>query len=188
LKDRKKILSLFLTFLKLGCFTFGGGMSIVAQMQRIYVEDQKIISDGELLDLTSVARSMPGLMVGNVAMLFGYRCAGFWGGAACVIGMVLPPLGVVSLVTMFYSAFRDNQWIDAAMTGVRAGVVPIIVSAAVKMTKGAFRFPPCVLVTVLMLVLYLVFQVNTIYLVVLGALCGLVISEVYERKNREVAE
>ena len=184
MKKSKQLLDLFLTFLKLGCFTFGGGMSIVAQMQRIYVEDQKIITDGELLDLTSVARSMPGLMVGNVAMLFGYRCAGVLGGAVCVIGMVLPPLFIVSLITVFYTTFRDNRWIDAAMTGVRAGVVPIVVAAAIKMAKGAFRFPPCILVTVLMLVLYLAFNVSTIMLVLLGGICGLVISEFYERKSR----
>ena len=183
MKKIKEVFRLFLIFLKLGCFTFGGGWSIVAQMQRIFVEERKSITDEELMDLTSVARSLPGTMVCNVALLFGYRCCGAAGGFACVFGMVLPPFIVVSVITSFYAVFRDNGWITAAMRGIRAAVVPIILSAAVKMVKGAFKFPPCVPVMVVCLILYLVFDMNCVYLVLIGAVCGIAISEYYERRS-----
>lgn len=185
-KSESKILGsikLFLTFFKLGFFTFGGGWSIIAQLQKNYVEDKKTITEEELLDLTSVARSLPGTMIGNVAMIFGYRTCGILGGIFSVIGMIFPPLIMLSAIALFYTAFRDNAWIAAAMNGVRASVVPIILSAAVGMVKSAFKFPPCVLVTLLTLGLYLFLDVNCVYLVIIGAVCGVIISEIYERKR-----
>ncbi len=175
-------------FFKFGCFTFGGGLSIVAQMQKVFAEKKKLISDEELLDLTSLARSLPGTMIGNAAMMFGYRVAGVIGGFLCVIGMTLMPLIILTAVAFFYTAFRDNMWIAAAMNGVRSAVVPIIISAAIGMTKGAFRFPPCAVVMLLALGLYLIFDLSCIYLVIIGALLGLVICEIYERKQRGSAK
>ena len=71
MKRARQILGLFLQFMKFGLFTFGGGWSIIAQMQKLYVEQEKTITSEELLDLTSVGRSLPGTMIGNVAMLYG---------------------------------------------------------------------------------------------------------------------
>ena len=183
MKKISDVLRLFLEFLKLGCFTFGGGWSIVAQMQRIYVEEKKSITEEELLDLTSVARSLPGTMIGNVAMLFGYRSLGIPGGIACVLGIILPPLLMLSVIALFYTAFRDNTWIAAAMSGVRAAVVPIILSAAVGMVKGAFKYSPCILVMLLTLGLYLFLHMNCVYLVLIGAVSGILITEIYERRG-----
>ena len=121
-------------------------------------------------------------MVGNVAMLFGYRSCGVIGGIACVFGMCLPPLLILSVIAMFYAAFRDNQWIAAAMTGIRAAVVPIILSAAVGMAKSAFKFPPCFIVMLVTLALYLFLDMNCVYLVLIGAASGIAISEFYERR------
>lgn len=185
MKRTSAVLQLFLVFLKLGCFTFGGGWSIVAQMQKIYVEDKKAMTEEELLDLTSVARSLPGTMIGNVAMLFGYRCLGVVGGIVCVLGIILPPMLMLSVIALFYTAFRDNAWIAAAMTGVRAAVVPIILSAAVGMVKGAFKYSPCILVMLITLVLYLFLHMNCVYLILIGAISGILISEIYERRGEK---
>lgn len=180
----RQIAALFWDFIKLGFFTFGGGWSIVAQMQKIYVEKQQTITEEELLDLTSVARSLPGVMIGNVAMLYGYRCLGVLGGFACVIGLTIPAILMLSLIAVFYTTFIDNVWIAAAMNGVRAAVVPIIISAAIGMVKGAFKYAPCVIVMLLTLALYLLFDVNCIYLILIGAISGILISEFYERRQK----
>lgn len=183
MKRWRTVRDLFLDFMKFGLFTFGGGWSIVAQMQSRYVEEKKILTQEELLDLTSVGRSLPGTMVGNVAMLFGYRVAGFWGGLACVIGMVIPPMAVLTLITLFYTAVRHNPWVMAAMTGVRCAVVPIMASALVGMVKGAFRWRPCVAVAAVSFGLYLFLNVNCVWLVVIGAVCGLILSKYMEGKG-----
>ncbi len=180
----KQSLQLLLDFIKLGFFTFGGGWSIIAQMQKMYVDNQKTITEEELLDLTSVARSLPGAMIANVAMLYGYRCLGVLGGFICLLGLTIPALTMLSVIALFYTAFRNNVWIAAAMNGVRAAVVPIIISAAIGMVKGAFKYSPCVIVMLLTLALYLIFNMNCVYLVLIGAVAGILISEFYERREK----
>ena len=185
MKRWKMLTGLLRDFMKFGLFTFGGGWSIVAQMQKRYVEQQGLLTQEELLDLSSVGRSLPGTMIGNVAMLFGYRMAGFWGGVACVVGMVTPPMAVLTVITLFYSAVRHNPWVMAAMMGVRCAVVPIIASTLVGMVKGAFRWRPCVAVLVVSFCLYLFWNVNCVWLVIIGAVSGLAISKYMEGKGEE---
>ena len=174
MENRQSVGSMFLQFLKFGCFTFGGGWSIVSQMQRVYVEERKCITNGELIDLTSVGRSVPGVMIANIAMLFGYHQAGIAGGVACVFGMVLPPLMILAVITLFYSAFRDSYWVAAAMDGIRLAVVPIIISAVLPMMKSAFSRRVCITIAIAALVAYLL-GVGCVWLVIGGALCGVVL-------------
>ncbi len=180
-REGKRVLALFLQFLKFGCFTFGGGMSIVSQIHGVYVEEKGYISNEELLDIISISRSLPGTMIGNAAMLFGYRTAGISGGMACSLGMILPPFLILILVTTCYNAIETNPWAIAAMTGIRASIVPIIVSAMIKMLKGAFRYPVCYLITLACAVLYLFCNFSAFWLIIVGVISGLVISEAYER-------
>ena len=178
---------MFLEFAKFGCFTFGGGWSIIAQMQQLYVEKRKEITSQELLDLTSVAKSLPGTMIANVAMLYGYRVGGLWGGLAAVFGMILPPLAVIVAISYFYAAFRANLWVSAAMEGMQAAVVPIIFSAAINLVKGSMPYPPCVLLLLISVAAYLFTELNPILLVILGVVLGLVIGSYYERRKRNGA-
>ncbi len=182
-RKKPSLRTLFFDFLKFGLFTFGGGWSIIAQMQKIYVEDRKLISSQELLDMTSVGRSLPGTMIGNIAILFGYSQYGIAGAFVCLFAMILPPFLVLLVVGSFYTSFKSNFWVAAAMNGIRCAVVPIILTAAFNMIKGSFKFPPCYFVTVLCVVLYLVFDISCVYLVVLGAVSGWIISEIYVRRE-----
>lgn len=187
MKNRKALPGLFRDFFKFGCFTFGGGWSIVAQMQELYVEKQHTLTDEELLDLTSVGRSLPGTMIGNIAILYGNRIAGYLGGVTALFAMVLAPFLILSAIAGFYQIFQTNPIIANAMQGVRASVVPIIACAAFRMVKGAYRFPPCILVTIGCAVLYIFFNVSCVWLVVLGALSGFLISAFYDRKGGTAA-
>ena len=108
---------------------------------------------------------------------------GIAGGMACLFGMILPPMAVLAVITQFYTAFQSNLWVAAAMRGIRAAVVPIMISAVIGMVGSAFRFPPCYAVMLLVIALYLFLNVNCVYLVVIGAVCGLLIAEFYERKG-----
>lgn len=184
MKQSYRILKLFFQFMKFGCFTFGGGWSIVAQMQKLYVEQEKAITNEDLLDLTSVGRSLPGTMIGNVALLYGYRSAGFWGGLACLFGMVIPPLLVLIVVTSFYTAIQDNHWVMAVMAGIRASIVPIIACAAMKLIKGALKYTPCILVTIVSALMYLFFNINGIWIALMGVICGILICEHNERTDQ----
>ena len=182
--NNRNPLQLFLEFAKFGCFTFGGGWSIIAQMQQLYVEKRKEITSQELLDLTSVAKSLPGTMISNVAMLYGYRVGGLPGGFAAVFGMILPPLVVIVVISYFYAAFRANPWVNAAMEGMQSAVVPIIFSAAINLVKGSMPYPPCVLLLLISVAAYLFTGISPILLVLLGVVLGLIIGSWYERRER----
>lgn len=179
----KEILTLLAEFMRFGLFTFGGGWSIIAQMQQLYVEKKNTITSGELLDLVSVAKSVPGTMIANVAMLYGYRAAGLPGGLVCVFGMCMPPMVVLIAISFFYAAFRDNYWVNAAMQGMQAAVVPIIANAARNLIKGSVKYPPCALVVIVSAGLYLFVEINPVFLVIMGVFSGLLIGEYYERKE-----
>lgn len=180
------MLQLLAEFMRFGLFTFGGGWSIIAQMQQLYVEKKKIITSEELLDLVSVAKSVPGTMIANVAMLYGYRVSGLPGGLVCVFGMCMPPMAVLVIISFFYTAFRDNYWVNAAMMGMQAAVVPIIANAARNLIKGSVKYPPCVLVVLASVTLYLFVEINPVFLVVMGVIAGLLIGGYYERKEGAV--
>lgn len=174
---------LYIQFLKFGAFTFGGGWSIVAQMKELYVNHEHSLTDEELLDITSIGRSLPGTMIGNIAMFYGHRIAGFWGGVSCMMGMITVPMIILLVITGFYGAFQSNVWVSSAMKGVRAAVAPVILSALAGMLKSAFKFPPCIGVVLGMFALYYFVRVSPVMLVIIGAVLGLVICEYYERRS-----
>ena len=173
----KKIWEVFTYFFHISWFTFGGGWSIVAQMQKDYVEQKQELTDEELLDIVSVGRSLPGTMIGNVAYLFGYRQAGILGGVLSVVGMVLPPMIILSVLTYCYVLFKENIWVAKMLGGVRAAVVPIILSAAIKLCKGAFPEKICYALCIGGCVLNLVFGVNCVVVILLGVAAGLMMGK-----------
>ena len=176
-------LNLFLYFFRVGFYTFGGGWSIVAQMQKEYVERRKWITDEELLDITSVGRSLPGLMIGNVSYLFGYHVAGFPGAIASVIGISLPSLIVLTAVTWCYTLFQDNVYVSRAMAGVRATVVPIILVAAIKLSSAALPEKISWVFLALGLILYLFLGVSCIWIMIISGLLGFLLRTWQQRRK-----
>ncbi len=165
---------LYLYFFKIGWFTFGGGWSIVAQMQTDFVEKKKVIDSQELLDIVSVGRSLPGTMIGNVAYLFGYHQCGVLGGVLAVLGIITPPLVILSIVTLFYHSFRDNVYVARALVGVRAVVAPVILSAVWKLQKAGSALPKPLFYGLMAVgcVLSFVFQISSVLVVLAGVAFG----------------
>lgn len=111
-KERiKNGLMLFAFFFKIGCFTFGGGWSILAQMEQEFVDKRKLITKEELLDMVAVGKSVPGIMITNISMLFGYYVGGWFGGVCAVLGMTCPAVLILSFVTAFYKVLKSNVWV-----------------------------------------------------------------------------
>ena len=115
-----KYRTLFLSTLKLSAFTFGGGFVIIPLMRKRFVEQLGWIEEQEMLDLTAIAQSSPGAIAVNASILVGYHVAGVAGALLSIIGTILPPLVIISVISMFYKAFRDNAIVSMAMTGMLA--------------------------------------------------------------------
>lgn len=185
MREKGNLLKLFLTFAKMGLVCFGGGWSMIAQVHEEFVVKQRALGEEDLNDLANLARSLPGIMVCNYGMLLGNRLNGVMGGIVCTLGMAIGPFCVLLIVTGAYVAFRDNLYVSAAMSGVRAAIVPIILSSLGFLRQGAFRFPPCYLVAVVCFALYFFFGFSTITLILAGAVCGLVISRIYSGEGKD---
>lgn len=171
----KKALWFYGYFCKVGLFTFGGGWNIIAQVQTDFVEKQHRMDDQELLDIVSVGRSLPGTMIGNVAYLLGYSQGGVLCGVMSVLGMITPPMVILSIVTVFYHAVRDNMWVARALNGVRAVVAPVILSAVLKLQKDGSGLPKAAFLGLCAVgcLLSFVFHVSSILIVLLGVGVGL---------------
>lgn len=169
----KKMRTLFLSTLQLSACTFGGGFIIIPLMRKKFVEALHWIDEQEMLDLTAIAQSSPGAIAVNASILVGYHVAGVAGALLTVLGTVLPPLVIISVISMFYAAFRDNVIVNMAMTGMTAGVAAVICDVVCTMGKTVIqqhRVLP-VAVMVLSFIAAYFFDVNIILIIVI---CGVV--------------
>lgn len=135
----KRLKILFLLFkitFSISSFTFGGGYIVIPMMRRYFVNDLELITEQELLDIAAIAQSTPGAIAVNIAVLIGYRIAGITGAIISCIGTVIPPLLILSVISMFYKAFRDNRIISAILKGMEAGVAATIVDILIDMWQG----------------------------------------------------
>ena len=135
---KQKYVKLFLSTFELSACTFGGGFVIIPLMRKKFVEDLGWIEEQEMMDLTAIAQSSPGAIAVNASILVGYHVAGIAGALLTVLGTVLPPLVIISIISMFYQAFRDNAIINMAMAGMLCGVAAVIFDVVINMAKTVF--------------------------------------------------
>lgn len=148
--ENTRLLQLFFETLRLSACTFGGGFVIVPLMRKRFVEQLHWISEREMLDMTAIAQSTPGAIAVNAAILVGYRLARFRGALAAMLGTILPPLAIISVISFFYTAFRDNIYVSMAMAGMLAGVAAVLCDVVISMVRGIVkqkRILPIVLLT-----------------------------------------
>ena len=135
MKDLSQLPKLFVSFFKIGAFTFGGGYAMIPLIQRETVENHHWITDDDILDMLAIAESTPGVVAVNSATFVGYRVAGFWGALIATFGVALPSFIVISILSLFIMEYKKIQWLNWVFDGIRAGVVVLIFNAAIKLGK-----------------------------------------------------
>ncbi len=138
MKDKKNcriIFQMFLTFLKIGAFTFGGGYAMIPLIQREAVERKKWISDQDILDIIAIAESTPGPIAINAATFIGCRTAGLIGAFSATLGVVLPSFLIIFVIAFVLRQFENIKAVQYAFSGIRAGVLALIVKALVSMYR-----------------------------------------------------
>ena len=176
MKRVKGLLSLFITMMKIGAFTFGGGYAMIALLENEFVGKKGWIDKEEFLDLAAIAESTPGPIAINAATYIGYKRLGFLGALFATVGMCLPSFVVIYLISLFFDAFLSFEIVGYAFRGIQIGVIYIILSAGIRMLKGikknAFNLSAICTVTVLMIALSL-FAINVstiVYILTCGFL------------------
>ena len=135
----QKYKKLFFSTFKLSACTFGGGFVIIPLMRKKFVEELGWIQEDEMMDLVAIAQSSPGAIAVNASILVGYHVAGIPGAMLTVLGTVLPPLIIISIISMFYQAFRDNAYVNMAMAGMLCGVAAVICDVVINMAKDILQ-------------------------------------------------
>ena len=167
-------LLILLSFIKIGAFTFGSGWSIVAQMEQEFVDKRGWMTKSDLLELIAVGKSLPGIMVVNITMLFGYQMAGALGGVCAAVGLCIPAVITLTVVTAIYDAIKDNYWVWSALRGVQCAVAPIIGGAAISLGKDALRSAVAIIICAAAFVLCYFTSISNLTLVIAGVVIALV--------------
>ncbi len=148
MKPEKTLLSLFLTMLKIGAFTFGGGYAMLAVLEGELVERRAWLEREEFLDMAAIPESTPGPIAINAATYIGYRRAGILGAAVATLGVVLPSFFIIYTISLFLDTFLAFAPVAYAFRGLQVGVIYLILTAGLRMLRTLGRKPlPLVLVT-----------------------------------------
>ena len=138
-KNLDQLWILFKSMFLLSACTFGGGFVIVSLMKKKFVEELKWLEEDEMLDITAITQSSPGPLPVNASVIIGYRMQGIPGSLAAVLGTILPPMFVISLICVFYTEFRQNLYIAAALQVMRAGVAAVILDVTWNLAKNVWN-------------------------------------------------
>lgn len=174
MRDEKgRYAKLFGETFRLSACTFGGGFVIIPLMRKRFVEELNWIEEQEMLDLTAIAQSSPGAIAVNASILVGYHVAGIPGALITVLGTVLPPLVIISVISFFYAAFRDNPVVNLAMTGMLAGVAAVICDVVVTILKGIFK-EKRILPVIVLLASFAAVRFLSVNIILIILICGII--------------
>lgn len=170
-------LSLFISFLKIGAFTFGGGWAMISVIEREIVDKHHWLDREDFLDLLAVAQSMPGILAVNIATSVGDRIKGFKGCCSAAIGTIIPSFVIILLIAMFLTPdfIKTNKIVSSIFMGIRPAVVALIVAPVITSARAAkLGWKTCwiPIIVALMISLKLGFLSNPVLYIILGAVGG----------------
>lgn len=185
----KVLWKLLLSTLYISAFTFGGGFVIITFMKRKFVDELHWIDEDEMLDLAALAQSSPGAIAVNAAILVGWRVAGFAGMLVAVIGTIVPPMLILTVISFFYQAFATNRYVSLVLKGMQAGVAAVILDVVCGLGAKVLKTkkPVLYLVMVAAFVATVVFNVNVIYIILAAAGIGILL-EVGKKMGKKSEE
>jgi len=180
MRKTQEYISLFLTMLKIGLFTFGGGYAMIALLENEFVATKKWLEKDEFLDVAAIAESTPGPIAINAATYIGYKNAGFVGSVISTLGICLPSFIIIYAISLFFDAFLSLTYVAYAFKGIQICVVYLILSAGLKMLKQmkktAFNVI-IILATLACMVVLSVFAIkfSTIFYILISGAAGVAV-------------
>lgn len=173
--DAKTMWHLFISMFVLSACTFGGGFVIVSLMKKKFVDEKKWLDHDEMLDITAITQSAPGPLPVNASVIIGYRMAGILGSVIAVAGTILPPMIIISLISLCYEQFRTNEIIATALQVTRVGVAAVIVDVTLNLAGNVLKIKRT-LYTTMMIVCFIavaVFKVSAMFVILTCLLIGI---------------
>lgn len=165
---------IFVTFFKIGLFTFGGGYAMIPLIEYEMVEKHHWIDSREIIDIIAVAAAAPGVISVNTATFVGYRVAGFRGALVATIGMIIPSYVIICTIAIFYQQFKNLAWVGYAFAGIRAGVIVLLLGAAFELGKKLDYTAMAVSILAITFVLATFTELNVIFLLIGAGIVGMI--------------
>ncbi|NLK21053.1 MAG: chromate transporter [Epulopiscium sp.] len=170
----KEYLELFLVFLKIGSFTFGGGFAMIPLIEKELVTDKKWLKKDEIINLFAVSQSIPGAIAINTATLVGYKVGGKRGALVSTLGVVLPSFFIILLIAAFFEKISDYKITEAIFTGINGAVIIMILIAAIGMLKASIKGKLTLGIGTLTVIGISFLNISPIYIIVLGIVIGII--------------
>ena len=168
---KKKYAKLFFSCFYISAFTFGGGFVIIPLLKKRFVDNLKWLEEQEMMDLTAIAQSSPGAIAVNAAILVGFKIAGLIGAMLCILATILPPMIILTVISFFYTLFKENVVVAAVLSGMQAGVAAVICDVVITMATdiGKKKNPFAFVVMAAAFILTFFMKVNVMF-IILGAI------------------
>lgn len=189
----KILIDLFLTFVRIGLFTFGGGYAMIPLIESACVTKKEWITHDEMMDITVIAEPTPGPIAINCATYVGMKKKGIPGAIAATLGVILPSFVIILLISFFFDRFLEIKWVSSAFRGIKLAVGILIVDAAVKMIVKMQKKPlpvtiaACSFAAVMLINVFAV-RLSSIILMLAAATVSLIVYFAGERKEKEAKE
>ena len=185
-----RLLTLFLTFLKVGALTFGGGYAMIPIIQNEVTKKRKWITDAEILDIIVISETTPGPIAVNTATYVGYKVNGILGSIFATFGLALPSFIIIFVISYFYKDFMQWQVIQAAFKGLKVGVIILLINAVIKLKKNVkfdlisiILFVLTLAITILSTIFDFGFKYLSLCLILFGLLIGIVLTALSKKKE-----
>lgn len=182
-KKKETLWTIFATFFKIGIFTFGGGYAMISLIEYEMVERHGWINSEDIVDMIAIAEATPGVIAVNTATFVGYKIGGgLLGSIAATIGVVMPSLLIISVIATFFESFQKLLWVGYAFQGIRAGIIVLVLGAAVKLgRKGEYNWlTVSILIAAFSLAVFT--DLNVIFLIIGGGVIG-ILRQLYLNKR-----
>jgi len=174
MKKQHKLFELFLSFLKIGALTFGGGYAMMPIMRKEVVEIKKWADDEDILKILVISESTPGVLAVNSATFIGYKIAGFKGSLVATLGVIIPSFIIISIISLFILQFKSLTLVSYAFYGIQAGVAVLIFRAALKLSKKVHFNMFAVLILTFSMLFAIFTDISVIYVLITSALLGII--------------
>lgn len=178
-KDYSKLWTLFKSMFVLSACTFGGGFVIVSLMKKKFVEELKWLDEDEMLDVTAITQSVPGPLPVNASVIIGYRMAGVAGSLTAILGTILPPMVIISIISVFYEQFRTNPYIAVALQVMRAGVAAVIFDVVINLAGNVLKTKRVMYIAMMVIAFIVTYLLDVSAMIVILTCLGIGLADLF---------
>ena len=174
---------MFITFVRIGAFTIGGGYAMIPLIQREVVQVRKWMSPKEFIDMLALAQSAPGVIAINTAIFIGYKLKGVRGSIVTALGCALPSFVIILIIAMVFTDFKDNPLVERIFKGIRPAVVALIAAPLYNMAKSAGVTWKTLFIPVIAALLIWGLNISPVWVVIAAIVGGIIYGTVRTKKT-----